>query len=208
MEKEFLMVKQMNKIEKLWALDLEMNQPSGKIIQIGACIGYADTRVVGPKFSVIIDPEEPISDEIAELTGVTQKRVNEESVLLIDGYKRLVDFFNQYQPFMNPLTWGGPDVVELKEQVVIQQLRQEGEMDPDVFPREFPKNWPFGRRWLDVKTVYIAYRMANGDTIQSGLARSMTKLGLAFDGRKHDAADDAANTIRVYFELLDRMKDV
>ena len=34
----------------------------------------------------------------------------------------------------------------------------------------------------------------------------MTKLGLRFNGRKHNAADDCENTAFVYIELLNKFK--
>ena len=57
---------------KFLALDLELNQPSGKIIQVGIAIGDKNTRfedyVVRKWY---IDPQEPISEFINDLTGIT-----------------------------------------------------------------------------------------------------------------------------------------
>jgi len=64
------------------------------------------------------------------------------------------------------------------------------------------ERWLFGRRWLDAKTLFVAWRMAQGRELQGGLGRSMTKLGLAFEGRQHNAIDDAENTFRIYRALL------
>jgi inhibitor of KinA sporulation pathway (predicted exonuclease) len=66
--------------------------------------------------------------------------------------------------------------------------------------------WAFGRRWIDTKTVYVTRRLALGLPYQGGLARSMTKLGLAFEGRKHDALDDAINTWRMYYKLVEEIR--
>jgi len=86
---------------------------------------------------------------------------------------------------LNPITWGGGDTETLREQL---QLDRE--------------QWLFGRRWLDAKTLFVAWRMAQGRELQGGLGRSMTKLGLAFEGRQHNAIDDAENTFRIYRALL------
>jgi inhibitor of KinA sporulation pathway (predicted exonuclease) len=64
------------------------------------------------------------------------------------------------------------------------------------------ERWLFGRRWLDAKTLFVAWRMAQGRELHGGLGRSMTKLGLAFEGRQHNAIDDAENTFRIYRALL------
>jgi inhibitor of KinA sporulation pathway (predicted exonuclease) len=50
--------------------------------------------------------------------------------------------------------------------------------------------------------LYVAWRMAHCRDIAGGLAKAMTKLGLAFQGRKHNALDDALNTFRIYRALL------
>lgn len=44
----------------LTAVDLELNQPSGKIIQIGACKGNIETGEVISSFSCFVDPQEPL----------------------------------------------------------------------------------------------------------------------------------------------------
>ena len=182
----------------LFALDLEMNQPSGNIIQIGAAVGNEDRTV--DTFSQVINlkllyPKEDITEYIESLTGITNKRMNEEGVFLNEGYKNLVSFYMKYKDslsYPNPLTWGGGDTLVLKKQV-----EAIGSNDME---------WPFGRRWHDVKTLFVSYRMATGQKTQSGLARAMVKLGMNFDGKKHDATDDAANTIRIYFKLLEKFK--
>ena len=67
--------------------------------------------------------------------------------------------------------------------------------------------WLFGRRWLDVKTVYIAWCHARGKEGFGGLSSSMKKLKLKFEGRAHNAAIDAWNTFRMYRALLQSNRD-
>lgn len=67
-------------------------------------------------------------------------------------------------------------------------------------PADVP--WSFGRRELDVKAVFQAYQMAKEEKVQAGLAKALTRLGLAFKGKKHRAIDDAINTFIIYHELL------
>ena len=65
---------------KFLALDLELNQPSGKIIQVGVAIGDKNTRfedyVVRKWY---IDPQEPISEFINDLTGITDADIRAEA---------------------------------------------------------------------------------------------------------------------------------
>jgi inhibitor of KinA sporulation pathway (predicted exonuclease) len=65
----------------------------------------------------------------------------------------------------------------------------------------------FGRRFIDVKTVFISYQWANNFKHQAGLANALTKLSLNFQGKKHNAKDDAKNTFLIFHELLRRFKN-
>jgi len=174
------------------ALDLEMAQPSGKIIQIGMCLGDIQTGEIKEKYRWYVNPKEEITEYITNLTGITNDDIRKEGVSLKTAYEVLCDVYAQHRPFMNPLTWGGGDSQALREQLGIGKNQY----------------FVFGRRWIDVKTVYQAWRHSQGEGPRSGLAKSMLRLGLKFDGRKHDALDDAINTFRVYCELLRRFKNV
>ena len=100
----------------------------------------------------------------------------------------------RYVSFVNCITWGGGDSQELLGQLTANNPEFTG--------------WCFGRRWLDAKSIYVSYRLANGLPIQGGLAKSMTKVGLKFEGQKHNALDDSENTFRMYCTLLWKMKQI
>jgi inhibitor of KinA sporulation pathway (predicted exonuclease) len=182
----------MKPIEIFTSLDLEMNQPSKKIIQIGASVGNIKTGQIFDKLSVFVNPHEHIAPFITELTKITQDDVN-HGLELEEAYRKLQKMHENYSSFVNPITWGGGDSKEL-----LDQLKQE---NPHF------EGWCFGRRWLDTKTLFVSWRFANGQPIQGGLARSMTKVGLKFEGQKHNAMDDAINTFRMYIAMLAIMKD-
>jgi len=172
--------------ELVVALDLELNQPSGRIVQIGAVLGNLRTGEVVSHFDAKVNPEEPFSSRIAELTGIGALELESAPSLAVAG-EALAAWLTPRDSvrILNPLTWGGDDTVVLREQLGLSQER-----------------WMFGRRWIDVKTLYVAWRMAQYKEISGGLAKAMTKLGLAFQGRKHNALDDALNTFRMYRALL------
>ena len=172
------------------AVDLEMNQPSGKIIQIGAVAGSSKEGEEVSYFSVIINPREELATYIVDLTGITQVEVD-GGVSFLEGYKKLVEFAKVNDVFINPVTWGGGDICVIREELE--------KSDPEIF-LDIP--WEFGRRWIDTKTLYCAYRIANGKPPSGGLAKAMTKFGMAFKGRKHDAKDDAYNTLRMFRKLI------
>jgi inhibitor of KinA sporulation pathway (predicted exonuclease) len=190
----------MNKapITKFLSLDLEMNQPSGSIIQIGAVVGDIETKKILEKLSVVVNPKEQISNYIINLTGITQEQVD-NGVDLYTAYLRLIDLIARHRTFVNPITWGGGDSEELKKQVYSYCIENNITQ---------PESWCFGRRWIDVKTIFVSLRFANRQQIQGGLARSMIKLGLKFNGRKHNAADDAENTFHMYCAILEKLKHV
>ncbi len=172
--------------ELLISLDLEMNQPSRKIIQIGAVLGNVKTGVIVSRFESKVNPGEPLDPRIVDLTKITQCEVD-AAPALAEAYVELCRWMAPYEGerVMNPVTWAGGDTETLRGELGLSEER-----------------WPFGRRWIDAKTLFIAWRMAQGRATEGGLARSMTKLGLAFSGQKHNARDDAENTFRIYCALV------
>ena len=175
----------------LVALDLEMNQPSGSIIQIGAVMGNVETGEILSSFETKVNAREELSPAIIALTKIKQAEVD-RAPPLIDAYRDLSLWLAGYAEHrvLNPVTWGGGDTETLRVQLGLEL-----------------ESWAFGRRWVDAKTLYVAWRMAQGKEIAGGLAKSMTKLGLAFDGQKHNARDDAKNTFRMYRALLQQFQN-
>lgn len=182
-------------LEIFTSLDLEMNQPSGKIISIGAVVGNIVTGDILERANIFVNPKERINPGITELTKITQEDVNNGDTLQ-SAYNKLRFIHKRYGSMINPLVWGGGDSQELLSQLLVEnpQFNKENE-------------WCFGRRWIDVKTLFISWRLANGKQIQGGLAKSMTKLGLAFKGQKHNSLDDAENTFHMYRKLLCLLKN-
>jgi inhibitor of KinA sporulation pathway (predicted exonuclease) len=176
---------------KITSLDLELNQPSGKIIQIGAVIGDTQTGEISQRLRIYVDPQEQLSDFITELTGISQQHIDTHGVSLKEAYLQLREFHLRHSTFINPLTWGGGD-----SQEIFNQLSPEDRVE-----------WPFGRRWVDAKTLYVSECIAKGLPVQGGLSKVMTKYSMNFKGRKHDAQDDAENTFRLYHEMLVRIRN-
>jgi len=190
------------KVTRFLSLDLELNQPSNKIIQIGACVGDIETGEIVDRFSIFVNPHEELgycdggensSKTITDLTGITQDQVD-NGVELREAYLQLVEFAKKYETFINPITWGGGDSEAIRQQLYADPYNQN-------------LSWIFGRRWIDAKTLFVSWRFANNEPIKGGLARSMLKLGLKFEGRKHDAEDDAVNTFRIYVKLLELLRN-
>ena len=174
------------------SLDLEMNQPSNSIIQVGAVVGNLQTGEVLERYSAYTLPKEfeQINGRIVELTGITDDTLAKHGIPLLQAHADLIALKNKYNCVPTPIVWGGGD-----SQLLLKQL------SPDITEDTFC----FGRRWYDIKTVFQFYCMSNGTNHQSGLAKSMTKIGLKFKGRKHNALDDACNTFLLAHELTKRL---
>lgn len=179
------------KFEKFISLDLELNQPSGKIIQIGVCVG-SQAQATGDwvRKTWYIDPGEPIAAAITQLTGISDEDIRTHAVSHADVARELSALIQDHACFVNPVTWGGGDAAEL-----LQEFKTAGV--------EFQH---FGRRWIDVKTWYVFLMLAQGRSPQGGLASAMSRFKLAFQGRAHQADVDAFNTLRFFFHLLERQQ--
>lgn len=170
---------------KILSFDLELNQdPTGaKIIEIGACIGETSTGEIFDSYSAFVNPQQTLIEEIILLTSITQADVDSAGTLEA-AYQGMIEMADKHDCLRMPIVWGGGDGHALRSEL----------------PAGIP--WSFGRRELDVKAVFQAYQMAKEEKVQAGLAKALTRLGLAFKGKKHRAIDDAINTFIIYHELL------
>lgn len=179
--------------KKFLALDLELNQPSNKIIQVGIALGSPaqseDDLLIRRWY---LDPGEPIAAEIVTLTGITDEDIQAKAVSPAQCAAELSALIETQHPFVNPVTWGGADAHELR-----QFLREAGV--------EFKH---FGRRWIDVKTWHVCQQMARGKATTGGLASVMGAHRLQFIGQAHRADVDAYNTLRLFFRMLARQQAV
>ena len=62
--------------ELLVSLGLELNQPSRRIIQIGAVVGNIRTGEIVSRFDSKVSPDEELSPAIAKLTKIKQEEVD------------------------------------------------------------------------------------------------------------------------------------
>jgi len=174
---------------KFLALDLESNQPSGKIIQVGVAIGSVKDRfedyVVRKWY---IDPQEPISEFINDLTGITDADIRAEAYSHEHVARELGELIKEHKPFTNPVVWGGGDSSELLAEFCKNHA-------------DFPH---FGRRWIDVKTFYTYLMLTRGKAPSGGLSSAMGYFKLQFRGKAHRADVDAQNTLALFFKLLER----
>jgi inhibitor of KinA sporulation pathway (predicted exonuclease) len=176
---------------KYFSLDLELNQlQTPKIIQVGMAIASPLRPNDIQTYSWLVNPQEPLVPFITQLTGITEDMIATQSVTLDVVARELGELLSNEKPFVNPVTWGGGDADELKT-----EFRQNG--------IQFPF---FGRRIIDVKTIYVFLEQVNGRSPSGGLRKSMGRYGLQFQGTPHRADVDAYNTLRFFFFLRERQR--
>lgn len=189
-------IKPMNPVRPInyFSLDLELNNKNDgttpRIIEIGVAFGSSVRPEEITRYNWYLDPEEKITDFISNLTGITDEIIKEKSVPLSQVAEELGELLNKEKPFVNPITWGGNDAAEL-----LQEFRDGG--------IDFPF---FGRRILDVKTLFVYLEQVNGRSPSGGLRSAMGKYKCPFIGTPHRADQDAYNTLRFYFALVNRQR--
>ena len=173
----------------LMALDLEMNQPSRSIIEVGAAIGDVATGelIEIKSWLTAMPPGEVLDPRIIALTSIQ----SHELIWSVHAaFRELVAFRDKHGAFINPLVWGAGDV-----QALLAAVYRPDDVET------------FGRRVIDAKTLYASWRLANGRKTAGGLSRAMTRVGLpGFVGKKHRACNDAANTFEIYCKMLEFLK--
>jgi DNA polymerase III epsilon subunit-like protein len=177
----------MNIDQSYLALDLELNQPSRKVIQVGIAIAYP--KQLQSQYWTrqwLLDPDEPIAPAITSLTGITNADIQTRAVAWELMASELSALIVTHNTFINPVTWGGADSAEL-----LAALKDRG-----IAFRHF------GRRWIDIKTCHVMLMLAHGKSHVGGLRSVMGRHGVSFKGAAHRADIDAANTLRLFFKLL------
>lgn len=171
---------------KILSLDLEMNQPSGLVIQIGAVVGDLFTGAVHERFNRFVHPGEAINPEITKLTKISNDTIRQKGVPLAQAAQELKDFMAKNDCIIIPASWGR-DGAYLQE-----QLNNHG-INLTLFGYDDEFN---------VKKMYQIRRMQDGKSMQGGVASAIKYLGHNFSGTKHNAMDDAFNTFLILHELV------
>lgn len=176
----------------LLAIDCEFNQPSGKIIQIGA-VAFSTTGKILDTFSVVINPEEPISEFITNLTGIDND-ISSKGCDISLAYILLAEFAQKNKTSKMTIAWGNGDLKSIKDQSLIDN------------------NTNFQNRIIDTKTIYQSLAtMLNAEMrAKVGLVQAMSNLNMSWDytyGKPHDALADAHNTALFYLRLASFLRN-
>lgn len=190
-------------MQRIMVLDIELNQPSRRIIQIGAAVYDIRNATCYDTIEIYVNPGEPISPEITDLTGVTDRDVV-NAPGIIETYKQLKDFHKKHKCFINPIVWGSGfrnDSSEIYNQYCEAVVMTDGH-GIDQAEEHF-----MGFRVLDAKTLYQSIQLFENSKHGGGLKESMEKLGLKFEGDSHRALTDARNTFAIWYFLTRKIHD-
>jgi inhibitor of KinA sporulation pathway (predicted exonuclease) len=173
-------------------IDAEFNQPSTKTIQIGAAVFKAKTGEMLESRCIYVNPGEPITPFITELTGVTDADVA-NGASIHEAYLLLKYMHERHKCFRNPIVWGSG--------VRNDSSHIYNEAMATLPPEQREENF-MGFRVIDAKTLYQSFMMYQNTTVRGGLKKSMESLGLQFEGSAHNALADAINTFRFWHFLV------
>jgi inhibitor of KinA sporulation pathway (predicted exonuclease) len=183
-----------------WALDLELEQnfnnpqtpdshlDEAKIIQIGATFVNIFTKEVVEDKKWYINIGVPVSQFIKSLTNISQSEIDSGTDIKT-AYEELLYLIKKYKCFYQPITWGSGDLRALMEEV-----------------QKTDAKWVLGQSEMNTKALFQAYSQYKGIKSSGGLAKSMAKCGLKFQGRAHDALIDSKNTMDFFLHLMEPFK--
>lgn len=181
----------------IMALDAEFNQPSRKTIQIGAAVFNARNSALIERLEIYVNPFEPISEPITQLTGIRDQDVK-NGMNIQQAYEELKRFHAKHKCFRNPLVWGSGlrnDSSHIYDEYVefVKANNPEYPYDAENF---------MGFRVIDCKTIYQSVQIFENSKHGGGLKDSMKRFHLDFEGQEHTALADAINTFRFWYHLV------
>ena len=183
----------------LIVIDLELNQPSEKVIEIGAVKFLRDGGIHPSKFQRLILIDEPLDPYIINLTGITELELRNDGIPLAEAMQHFEKWATADSKNLLVASWGGD----------VPFLRQ--------YCEKHKVPWPFRRKSIDVKSICIWLNaMFDRKYKSDGLGSNLEQWGLGLDetyGKKHRALADAWNTARLmqgwwqhYSEQSDKIK--
>jgi DNA polymerase III epsilon subunit-like protein len=166
----------------LIVLDLEYNQPSRRIIQIGAVWVRPNRGLIQPFFCEDVNPREPLNPYISELTGITPERAEQAETL--DNVVRR--FWRKAASNERVVIGGwGDDARKL-----VRDSHKAGVITPRVERLDLSALWQLlGTLGCDPQPK------------SKGLKRVMRYYDVDFDGAQHDALVDARATAEVLLRM-------
>lgn len=166
----------------LIVFDLEANQPSGKIIEIGA-VKFTREGEIKDQFQVFVNPLEKMDPYVRKLCGITDADV-QGGVDLATAVSQFYAWATAESKNVLLCAWGNYDIAELRQQCKEERIE-----------------FPFRGKGIDAKSVAVWVTAMMKKPISSdGLTTMMNGWGVLFDnalGNRHRGLGDAYNTARL-----------
>jgi inhibitor of KinA sporulation pathway (predicted exonuclease) len=165
-------------------LDLEMNQPSGAIIEIGAVCFNSRSGAIADRFQQLVrlPPGEELNPEITKLTGIVEDALDTAASLSV-ALCLLIAWAQKSGCSKYMTTWG-TDYWDVKQAASEHNV---------------PFPW---RHFLNVKEAATLLRAAFPGKQRGGLKSATDAFGCGFVGAQHRALVDAENTARLMAEMI------
>ena len=178
---------EMQPLDKKYKAEREICK--AEIIEIGA-IAWDDSfneissykRYVKPAFS------NHISRNITELTGINDGTVFYSSKSIADELNDFAAWCLDFKDEFKVHAWSENDLNQILREYQIKNLTLSDKLKKVV------------DNWHDLQ---LDYDKAVGAEKSTSLSKALESLGIYFDGKMHDALDDARNTATIFKEMSD-----
>ena len=181
------------------ALDLEFNQPSKKVIQIGAVMADLANGSIDSGFSCFVNPNEPLDSGVAAMTGISQD-VLERAPTIEEAYTQMGDWLKPYELLrsLTPLVWGNGVTAVLCNAVGLKFS------DEEWYFSAKPNNIKqfFALKSMHPMVYGFLARFGMETMLVGSLEASVAKFGLAFEGQPNNPMYRAANIFKLYRALI------
>ncbi len=179
-----------------WENKEQRGQQLPEIIEVGVCLLDTNTYETTDKQSIYVKPERStVSEYCFNLTGISQKVVDNKGIPLWQACEKLVSDYNSKNRIWG--SWGAYDRRQFEKQIY-QYLRVGDAVERLKFP--FTQQY-----WCNIK---LDFQINFGMNKQLGMDGALEMLGLELIGRHHCGADDSANISKIWAELLKTRKGV
>jgi len=166
-----------------WKNDQPPEGELQEIIQIGYTFLNPITLELSEPYEIMVRPQRSrISEYCTELTGLTWDSVKSGII-----YQDAVKYFMKTAATRS-CVWAGWG---LEDQDFMRQSSEMGAI------------YPFGLNYINLQDLHW---ILMGKTIKPSLKRSVEEMGMVFEGRWHNAKDDAYNTARILREYLKKQR--
>lgn len=165
---------------KTCVLDLEMDQPSNEIIQIGAVALDVKQANITDKFNIYIKINKQLNPVITQLTGITDDILNTQGVEYPFALQEFWAWMRKSGCGKNLSSWGNDYWQIINDSKTLN-------IDMPKYPR-----------CLNIKEMASVLRCSFPSAkSRGGLSNTLALFNLEFKGTPHNALDDAWNTAKL-----------